>query len=44
MNLNSNVVLLTDTEKGKWIILQENLVMLAALGTYNSCCFEERNS
>ena len=41
--LNSNFVLLNGIVKAKWMLLQEDLV-LAALGTYISCCFEKINN
>ena len=41
MDMNSNFVVLNDIEKARWIPLQEDLVMLAAQGTYISCCFEK---
>ena len=44
MNLNRNFVILNDTEKAKWMLLQEDLVIPAALGTFTSCCFEKRNN
>ena len=44
MNLNSNNVVLNDIEKAKWMLLQKDLVMLAALWTYISCCFEKTNN
>ena len=44
MDLNSNFVVLNDIEKAKWMLLQKDLVMLASLGTYISCCFEKRNN
>ena len=40
MPLNDKFVLLNDIEKAKR--LQENEVILAALGSYTHCCFEKK--
>ncbi|MEW8546081.1 MAG: hypothetical protein AB2693_21380, partial [Candidatus Thiodiazotropha sp.] len=42
--INSNFALLNNTDKARWMLLQENQSILWALGFYIHCCFEKRHN
>lgn len=43
-SVNNNFVSLGDSEKANWLLMQENLDILEALGIYINSCFEKRNN
>ena len=43
-DFNCNFVLLNDIDKAIWLLLQENLDILLALGSFIHNCFEIRNN
>ena len=42
-HLNNNFTSLSDNDKAKWLLLQEDPNIIVALGTYIHNCFEKRN-
>lgn len=44
VNLSGKFALLNDTDKAKWLLLQENKEILLALGSYIHRCFEKRHN
>ena len=41
--INNNFISLSDNDKARWLLLQEDRDILFALGTYIHSCFEKRN-